>query len=52
MNFSAGYADSIFLDFENYLRNKVDLVEDDIGLVLNEHSSIFISDEKPPGVLF
>ena len=37
MNILSGYRDSIFQDFESYLRTEVDLVEDDIKLVLDEY---------------
>ena len=32
----AMYIDSVFQDFESFLRTKIDLVEDDIQLVLDE----------------
>ena len=38
MNILQGYTSSIFQDFESYLRTKVDLVEDDIGLILDKYS--------------
>ena len=37
----AGYTSSRFQDFESFLRAEVDLVEDDIRLVLDEHNSSF-----------
>ena len=36
MNILAIYIRSVFQDFESFLRTKIDLVEDDIKLVLNE----------------
>ena len=41
----AGYTKSLFQDFGSYLRTKVDLVEDDIKLVLDEYNSSFITCE-------
>ena len=32
----AMYVDSIFQDFETFLRTEIDLVEDDVRLVLDE----------------
>ena len=37
------YKSSIFREFESIPRTEVDLAEDDIGLVLNEYISIFIT---------
>ena len=42
------YVNFIFQDFESFLRTEVDLVEDDIGLVLNEDNSSFITYELQP----
>ena len=51
MNILAGYTtSSIFQEFESYLRTEVDLVVDDIGLVLDEYNSSFITYELPPGI--
>ena len=46
----SGYSRSLFQDFESFLRTKVDLVEDDIKLVLDEYNSSFIANEIPPGI--
>ena len=43
------YVNSVFQDFESYLRTEVDLVEDDIKLVLDEYNSSFITYELEPG---
>ena len=48
MNIVAGYFNSVFQDFGGYLR--VDLVEDDIKLVLDEYNSNFITYELEPSV--
>ena len=37
----AMYIDSVFQDFESFLRTQVDLVEDDIRLVLVDYNSSF-----------
>ena len=50
MNILAIYTNSVFQDFESYLRTEVDLVEDDIKLVLDEYNSIFITYELEPGL--
>ena len=50
MNILAGYAGSVFQDFESYLRTEIDLVEDDIRLVLDEYNSSFITYKITPGV--
>ena len=50
MNSVAGYVSSVFQDFESYLRTKVDLVEDDIKLVLDEYNSCFITYILEPGI--
>ena len=39
----ASYVSSVFQDSESYARTEVDLVEDDIKLVLDEHNSSFIT---------
>ena len=44
------YVNSVFQDFESYLRTEVDLVEDDIKLVLDEYNSSFITYELEPGI--
>ena len=44
------YINSVFQDFESYLRTEVDLVEDDIKLVLDEYNSSFITYELQPGI--
>ena len=50
MRILAIYANSIFQDFENFLRTEVDLVEDDIRLVLDEYNSSSITYEFEPGI--
>ena len=45
MKVLAGYTRSIFHDFEIYLAAKVDLVEHDIRLVLDDYSSFFVTYE-------
>ena len=50
MNFLFGYPRSVFQDFESYLRTKVDLVEDDIRLVLDESNSNFDTYELEAGI--
>ena len=50
MNILAGYAGSVFQDFESYLRTEVDLVADDVKLVLDEYNSSFISYKITPGI--
>ena len=45
-----GYTNSVFQDFESYLRTEFDLVEDDIRLVLDEKNSSFTTYEKKPGI--
>ena len=44
------YIDSIFQDFESFLKTKIDLVEEDIRLVLNEYNSSCITYELEPGI--
>ena len=48
MLISAGYTKSVFQDFESYVRTKVDLVEDDNRLVLDEYNSSFNTSEILP----
>ena len=36
MKILAGYHSSVFQDFEAYLRTEIDLIEDDIGLILDK----------------
>ena len=50
MKILALYNSSLFQDLESFLRTEVDLVEDDIRLVLDEFSSIFITHELSPGI--
>ena len=45
-----GYTRSVFQDSERYLRTKVDLIEGETILVLDEYNSSFISYELQPGV--
>ena len=44
------YVDSIFQDFESFLRTEIGLVEDDVRLALDENSSSFITYELQPGI--
>ena len=44
------YVNSVFQDFESYLRTEVNLVEDDIKWVLDEYNSSFITYELEPGI--
>ena len=50
MNIVTGYVSSAFQIFEKYLRTKIDLVEDDIKLDLDEHNSSFVTYELEPGI--
>ena len=50
MNIAASFVISVFQDFESYLRTKVDLIEDDIELVLDEYNSSFFTYELQPGI--
>ena len=50
MKILAIYIDSVFQDFESFLRTEVDLVEDDIKLLLDEHNSSLITYELEPGI--
>ena len=42
--------DSVFQDFEGFLRTEVDLVQDDIKLVSDKYNSSFITYELDPGI--
>ena len=50
MNILVIYIRSVFQDFESFLRTRIDLVEDDIKLVLDEYNSSFITYELDPGI--
>ena len=50
MNIIARYTNSVFQDFESFLRTQIDLVEDDIKLVLDEYNSSFITYKLEPGI--
>ena len=50
MNIVAGYVSSMFQDFERFLRTRIDLIEDDIKLVLDEYNSSFITYELQPSI--
>ena len=50
MNIIARYTNSVFQDFESFLRTQIDLVEDDIKLVLDEYKSNFITYKLTPGI--
>ena len=47
---SAIYNSSIFQDFKSFLRTKIDRVEDEIRLILDEYNSNFITHELQPGI--
>ena len=50
MNILARYTNSVFQDFERFLRTQIDLVEDDVRVVLEEYNSNFITYELTPGI--
>ena len=50
MNILARYTNSVFQDFESFLRTQIDLVEDDIKIVLDEYNSNFNTYELTPGI--
>ena len=50
MNILAFYTNSVFQDFESFLKTQINLVEDDIKLVLDEYNSSFITYELEPGI--
>ena len=50
MNILARYTDSVFQDFESFLRAQIDLVEHDIILVLDEYNPNFNTYELTPGI--
>ena len=50
MKILAIYIRSVFHDFESFLRTRIDLIEDDIKLVLDEYNSCFIVYELQPGI--
>ena len=50
MNILERYTNSVFQDFEKFIRTQIDLVEDDIKLVLNENNSNFHTYELTPGI--
>ena len=50
MKILAGYVNTVFQDFESYIRTEVDLVEDDVKLVLDEYNSSFITYGLEPGI--
>ena len=50
LNILARYTNSVFQDFESFLRTQIDLVEDDIKLVLDEYNSSFITYKLEPGI--
>ena len=50
MNILAIYTSSVFQDFESFLRTRIDLVEDDVKLVLDEYNSSFITYELEPRI--
>ena len=50
MNIIAKFTNSVFQDFESFLRTRIDLVEDDIKIVLDEYNSNFITYELEPGI--
>ena len=50
MNILARYTNSVFQDFESFLKTQIDLVESDVKLVLDEYNSSFITYELEPGI--
>ena len=50
MNILARYTNSVFQDFESFLRTQIDLVESDIKLVLDEYNSSFVTYDIDPGI--
>ena len=50
MKILARYTNSVFQDFESFLRTQIDLVESDIELVLDEYNSNFNTYELTPGI--
>ena len=50
MNILGIYTNSVFQDFESFLRSQIDLVESDIKLVLDEYNSNFNTYELTPGI--
>ena len=50
MNILARYTNSVFQDFESFLRTQIDSVEDDINIVLDEYNSNFNTYELTPGI--
>ena len=50
MRILAIYVNSMFQDFENFLRTKVGLVEVHIKFVSDEYNSSFITDKLTPGI--
>ena len=50
MNILAIYTRSVFQDFESFLRTQIDLVEDDVKLVFDEHNSNFVTYKLEPGI--
>ena len=45
MNVSSISTNSVFQDFESFLRTQIDLIEDDINIVLDEYNSGLITYE-------
>ena len=50
MNILARYTDSVFQDFDSFLRTQIYLVQDDIKLVPDEYNSNFNTLELTPGI--
>ena len=50
MNILSISSSSVFQGFESFLRTRIDLVEDDVKLVLDEYKSSFITYELDPGI--
>ena len=48
MRILSQYTNSLFQDFESFLRTEVDLVNDDVKLVLDEYNSSFVLYELDP----
>ena len=50
MNILAIYTSSVFHELESFLRTRIDLIEDDVKLVLDECNSSFLTYEIEPGI--
>ena len=50
MNILTRYTNSVFQDFESFLRTQIDLVESDNKMVLDEYNSSFVTYEIDPAI--